>query len=396
MAFLDADDLRLLTENVDRFTSNFVNDTRTNEGEAWKDAAALGWLGVNVGFDHGGIEGGAVALAAVMRGIGRALLGLPYVSTAIIGAGLIERTGNAAQKADLLPRLIDGDLMIALADREPNGGHDRHWIQTTATLTPGGYRLNGAKEFVLDAPLADRFIVTAKMDGGGDGIVLFIVDPAMPGIESTVYRAIDGRPVADLRFKDAVVDSSALLQGAAEPALDAVYALATLSICAEACGIAAALNAHTLEYLKTRRQFGVTLGSFQVLQHRMADMYVDEQQMAAITARAIEQFDAGAEDAVRWISAAKFISATAGRRIAEASIQLHGGMGLTDELIIGHYLKRILMIATQFGDGNWHLDQLDAGRSENPAFDMQATHLVGWTGESTASTQGANAVHSYG
>lgn len=360
MAFLDSEDIRLLSESVDRFVQDSASRPGVDDARAWADIAALGWTGIDIASDHGGVGGGAAAVAAVMRGIGRGLLRLPYLSTAVLAAGLIEHAGSPAQKAGLLPRLIEGDLIVALADREAGGGHERHWVQTTAARTDDGYRLHGHKQFVLDAPLADRLIVTARAEEPDGEIGLFLLDPSSAGIEHSVYRAVDGRSVADIRFDNIMVDAVARLPGLAVPALDAVYAAATLATCAEACGIATALNTLTLDYLKTRRQFGAPLGNFQVLQHRMVDMVIDEQQMNAITDRAIALFDAGAEDAGRWISAAKVMAGTAGRRIAEASIQLHGGMGMTEELIVGRYLKRTLMIATLFGDDGWHLDQLDA------------------------------------
>lgn len=360
MALLDSDDLKLLTESVDRFVQDSLDNVRPDDVQTWKDVAALGWIGIDIDPDHGGMGGGASAVAAVMRGIGRGLLRLPYVSTSVMGAGLIERAGSSAHKTDLLAQLINGDLIIPLADRESGCGYQRQWVHTSATQASDGYRLKGHKQFVLDAPLADYLLVTARLEKPSEELGLFLLDPVSTGVETTTYRSIDGRLVADIDINNVWVASDARLPGDAAPAIVAVYELATLAVCAEACGIASALNELTLDYLKTRRQFGATLGSFQVLQHRMVDMSIDEQQMSAISKRATELFDSNAPGADRWISAAKAVVSKAGRRIAEESIQLHGGMGLSEELIVGRYLKRMLAIATLFGDENWHLDQIDS------------------------------------
>jgi alkylation response protein AidB-like acyl-CoA dehydrogenase len=363
MATFDSDDIRLLADSVAGFLRERPMGDSDADAErqdrAWRDMAALGWLGVIAAETDGGFDGGAVALAAIARGLGEGLLTAPFLSTAVFGAGLLGRAGSPEHKATLLPRVLAGDLVVAFADREPGGGHERSWVRTLARESAAGLRLSGRKQFVVDAPLAEAFIVTAKGSRGGD-LGLFVVSCDTPGVRQSAYRTVDGRWAADLEFDDVGLDAGARLPGPALEAIEAVYALATLAACAEACGAASALNAHTLAHLKTRSQFGALLGGFQALQHRMADMWIDEHEMMALTTRASALHDAGLDGAGAWVAAAKATAARCGRRIAEAAVQLHGGMGMAEELPIGRYLRRILLLSTLFGDEAWQLDQLDA------------------------------------
>lgn len=314
----------------------------------------LGWYGLLVDPDHGGFGGSARAMFTVMEAMGRSLVRAPYLSSAVMAASLLERDPGDAAQATLM-RVMEGRDIATLADREPGDGHALRRTRTLATRTAGGFRLDGRKTFVLDAPDATHFLVTAQLD---DGTALFLVPAASAGLGVLGCRALDGRAVGDLVLQDVPVPESHQLAGITASDLARTYDLATLAVCAEACGIVAAVNAKTLEYLKTRRQFGTAIGNFQALQHRMSDMYVDEQLLRAVTLAAADQWDAGTAITPIWISAAKAHVSRLGRILGESAVQLHGGIGVTEEYIVGHYLKRLLVIANLFGDERTHLDRI--------------------------------------
>lgn len=357
MPSLHAEDIQMLADSVDRYVDQ-ATDSAQDSAAQWRDFSELGWLRLVISNENGGLDGGAAGLAALMRGVGRGLIAAPLVSSAVLGATILAEAGNAAQMA-LLEAVLSGEATIALADREARGGHARGWAETRAARVDGGYRFVGTKVFVADYSLATQIIVSARIEGE-DRVTLFLVDRDGAALDPISYTALDGRETADIHFNGAFVPETGRLPGDAQAALDAAYEIATIAVCAEAAGITAALNAMTLDYLKTRRQFGVPIGSFQVLQHRMVDMTVDEYELTAVLERAIALHDAEDPDAARWISAAKVLVGKAGRRVAEAALQLHGGMGMTDELRVGHYLKRLLVIGSQFGDADWHMDRIVA------------------------------------
>jgi len=326
---------------------------------AWEQLAQLGLLALPQPEALGGLGGNGVDTMLVMELIGKGLLLEPYLSTAIIGAGLLA-AGSAEHQA-LLESVASGSLMLALAHYEPGGRYQEHRVATTANASGEGYRLSGYKQVVLDAPSADRFLITARSSGKVDdreGISLFLVDAKAQGLELRPYVTQDGRRAADLQLKDVAVSSKDLIGsvGGGMPLVQQALDRANAALCAEAVGIMSALNQHTLEYLKQRKQFGVPIGKFQALQHRMADMVIATEQarsMATVAAVAADSNDA-TERSLK-ISAAKAYVCQQARIVGQQAVQLHGGMGVVDELIVSHYFKRLTMIALTYGDADHHL-----------------------------------------
>jgi alkylation response protein AidB-like acyl-CoA dehydrogenase len=279
---------------------------------------------------------------------------------------IIKQAGSADQRNRLIEALVQGRAVMTVAHAEAAEGLSPSRISATARREEGGYVLTGRKDFILQGALADTLIVSALLDGEP---ALFLVDPAAENLIRMTYDAIDGRSCDSFVLDGVRIPDSDRLPGPARIALDRAFALAALATCAEAAGIAAAVNAATLEYIKTREQFAVPIGSFQVLQHRMVDMFVAEQEMDAIARRAARLFDGASPDAARWISAAKATLDRAGRLIVHQALQLHGGMGMTRELAVGDYLKRMLLLASLYGDARWHLLRLEPGSRETASGD---------------------------
>lgn len=319
----------------------------------WRDYAELGWLALPVAEAHGGMGGGAVELGVLLEASGRALLLEPLLSTLGIGARLVEAAGSDAQKQALLPSIVSGDTTLAFAHAEPRSGHERLLVGTTAE---GGEeaRLTGEKRFVLHAAEADRLIVSARAADGTLG--LYLVRPNAPGLHMHAYRSIDGRGVADLLLDGVPADR--LGSADAGAMLDRVLDLATTALCAESMAIVAELNAATVPYARTRRQFGQAIGEFQVVQHRLVDMMTAEQEGWAITRCAQRALDDDAPESWRIVSAAKARVDHVARFVGEQAIQLHGGIGMSEELMVGHHVKRLMLNATLLGDWQWHLARL--------------------------------------
>ena len=323
--------------------------------EAWKTFADFGILALPFHEDFGGLNGTAVDTMLVMEMLGRGLALEPYVSTVVLCGGLIRDAGSAAQKEALLPAIAGGELMLALAHHEPGGRYEIDRVATTATPTGSGWQLDGAKAVVLGAPSADKLIVSAR---DGKGLSLFLVDPKAPGVSMRAYPTQDGARAADIRLAKVAVGADALIgtAGNALPVIERALDYANAALCAEAVGIMSALNEVTLEYLKTRKQFGVPIGNFQALQHRMADMVIATEQarsMATLAAVRVDSADAG--ERCRAVAAAKAYVSQSARLVGQQAVQLHGGMGVVDELNVSHYFKRLTMIGLTFGDADYHL-----------------------------------------
>ena len=323
--------------------------------EAWKTFADFGILALPFHEDFGGLNGTAVDTMLVMEMLGRGLALEPYVSTVVLCGGLIRDAGSAAQKEALLPAIAGGELMLALAHHEPGGRYEIDRVATTATPTGSGWQLDGAKAVVLGAPSADKLIVSAR---DGKGVSLFLVDPKAPGVSMRAYPTQDGARAADIRLAKVAVGADALIgtAGNALPVIERALDYANAALCAEAVGVMSALNEVTLEYLKTRKQFGVPIGNFQALQHRMADMVIATEQarsMATLAAVRVDSADAG--ERCRAVAAAKAYVSQSARLVGQQAVQLHGGMGVVDELNVSHYFKRLTMIGLTFGDADYHL-----------------------------------------
>jgi len=329
--------------------------------KVWRAFARdLGILGALAPADLGGSAGGPVEMMIIMEELGRALVVEPFLSTAVIATGLLARSGAPADAA-LLRGIVGGDVVTGFAFAEPHARYDWRDLATTARRNGSGYVLNGKKAMVFGAPWASHLIVTARTAGAQrdhGGISVFVVEAGANGLERRDYATIDGRRASDLTFENVSLPADALIgaEDEAAPLLEHAIDEATVGLCAESVGLMRAMHERTVDYTKERRQFGQPLGAFQVLRHRMVDMYMQLEQAVSITyLAAIRLQEADPTQRGRAASAAKAQVGAAARFVGQSAIQLHGGMGLTDELSVGSYFKRAMVIETQFGDTDHHL-----------------------------------------
>jgi hypothetical protein len=299
-----------------------------------------------------------------MEEFGKALVVEPFVPTVVIGGGLVSRAGTDAQKQEWLGRIAGGDAIVAFAFAEPHGRYNLADLTTTAKKSGGGYVLSGQKVVVLGGPWADALIVTARTSGGqrdAKGVSIFIVDKKAKGIAARDYPTVDGQQASEISFENVEVPASALIGLADEglPLVEQAVDEAMAAHCAEACGAMKVLVDATVEYSKTRKQFGVPLAKFQVLQHRMVDMFMNHEQSVSIALMATLKLGDAAERA-KAVAAAKVHIGRAGRFVGQQAVQIHGGMGMTDELNVGHYFKRVTMIDTLYGNIDHHLKRYAA------------------------------------
>jgi alkylation response protein AidB-like acyl-CoA dehydrogenase len=323
----------------------------------WRQFAELGLLSAPFPEAAGGLGGGALAAMIVMEEFGRRLVVEPYFETVILAGGLLEDAGSAQQRDRHLLAIMSGEAIWSLALFESKSRYDMNAVTTTAVPKDGGYLLRGRKAVAVGAPWADKLIVSARTSGGSDGISLFIVDRNSANLHLQSFKTIDGRRAADVAL-DGVRAESADIVGREGRALEIMERMRNRAIaaqCAEALGAMNELNSATIDYCKTRKQFGVPLGSFQVLQHRMVDMFVALQEAIAITYLLNATLAEEGPSCSRLAAATKARVGEAARFVGEQAIQLHGGMGMTDELNVGHYFKRLLAINIQFGDAAYHL-----------------------------------------
>lgn len=376
MDFTFTDEQRLLKESAERFLEKeypFAARRRSTENapgfsrETWKAFAELGWLGIEIPEDLGGLGGSGVDTSVLMEAFGGALVVEPYLATCVLGAGVVRLAGSSAQKQALLPRLAAGEALLAFAFAEPGSRYELARAATRADRNHAGFLLEGRKAVVFDAADADAIVVTARTAGGvadRNGITLFLVESGAKGFSRRDYATVDGRRASDITLDRVAVGSGAVIGDvdAGLPVVELVIDGGIAAVCAEAAGIMAALNKQTLDYLKTRRQFGRPLAEFQVLQHRMVDMFAAcelSKSMAYMAAVRAGDDDAGTR--AKAVSAAKVQIGKAGRFVGQQAVQLHGGMGMTDELPVGHYFKRLTMIDTLFGGVDFHLRRFAAG-----------------------------------
>lgn len=365
----------LLKDSVDRFVlDNYGADDRlklsqTDLGfsrENWKQMAELGWLGMAFSEDVGGFGGGAVEVMIMMESMGRGLVLEPFVSTVLLGGTLVAEAGNADQIESIIPSLIEGQTMLAFAYAEAQSRFNLNDVETSASKSGDGYVLNGAKAVVYHGGTADKLIVSARTSGNSrdaDGISLFIVDCDAAGVDIRSYATVDGQRAADVRLENVTVPAEKLLgaEGNASPLIEKVVDRAIGALCAEAVGAMAAANDITNEYLKNRKQFGVPIGKFQVLQHRMVDMYMEAEQSKSMSDMVAMKLDLDYEDETRKaVSAAKAQIGKSAKFVGQQSVQLHGGMGMTDEYSIGHYFKRLTTIEMLFGNTDYHLNRFSS------------------------------------
>ncbi|MCY1201494.1 Caffeyl-CoA reductase-Etf complex subunit CarC [compost metagenome] len=334
----------------------------------WQGLASdLGLLGAALPESQGGLGLGLAAHLALMPTLGGALAAEPYLSTLVIGAGLLQRHPGAQADA-LLARVVAGQAVLAFAHDEPHSRHARDDVRTTLVREADGrLRLDGRKAVVQAAPWASHLIVTARSD---KGLSLLVVPKDAPGVQLRAYRTRDGGRAADIAFDAVRLNADALLgeEGAALPQIEQALDEATLAVCAESIGILRRLMRDTLDYVRQRKQFGVPISSFQVLQHRLADMHMALEQADALTASVGEALAAGADAAsrARAVSSAKVAVAKACRAVGQGAVQLHGGMGMTEELAVGHYVRRATLIEGQFGPPAWHLRRVAQLQQQQP------------------------------
>jgi alkylation response protein AidB-like acyl-CoA dehydrogenase len=363
-----SDEQRLLRESADRFvgTTYTADHRRKTAAEpngfsaaTWKQFADLGWLALPIAEEHGGLGGGATEIGILMEAFGRGLVSEPYLSTVVIGAGLIAACGSEAQKAALLPKVAEGALYLAFAHAERAARFDLAKVQTTATKTPDGFRLNGRKIAVLDGQAAGQIIVSARLvsaNGSSGKLALFLVPAGTAGMKVHDYQRLGGGRACSLDLRDVQLPADALLGDGSDalPAIEAVVDRAMAALGAEAVGIMQILLDTTLEYTKIRKQFGRPLSANQVIRHRLADMAMQCDEARSMALRAALMADAEPVARGRAASGAKAKIGRCARFVAEQSIQLHGGMGVTEELDIGLYFKRLLAFDTLFGGADHH------------------------------------------
>lgn len=330
----------------------------------WQTFAELGWLSVPFAEEHGGFGGSLVDTMVMMEEFGKGLVLEPYLATVLLFGGLLQRGGTVEQQAELIPRIIEGGCLGAFAYLERQSRYELTDIKTTASAQGDSFVLNGEKVVVFNGASADQLIVSARTRGeqsDSDGITLLLVPADAAGIERSSYRLMDGQLVANIVFKDVVVPVANIVgeQHAGLELMDAVVTAANIALAAEALGIMGQLNAKTLEYTKTRKQFGVAIGSFQALQHRMVDTFMAYEQTKSLLYRTVCELDGGGEDVAACVHALKVLVDRNAKKIFGEAIQLHGGMGLTDEMDIGHYAKRLMMINSTFGNGDYHQAQFN-------------------------------------
>jgi alkylation response protein AidB-like acyl-CoA dehydrogenase len=338
-----------------------VGTTLGFSAEAWAQYAELGLLALPFPEEYGGLGGNAVDIMLVMELIGRGLLLEPFLSSIVMCGGLIRDAGTLPLKANMLPRIGAGELKAALACYEAAGRYDLSHVACTAVRSGDGWRLSGRKTVVLDAPSADYFLVSARSGGqarAAHGVSLFLVGREAAGLALLPYRTQSGGRAADVGLNEVALESTALIGAAGEglAIVERAVDKGIAALCAEAVGIIAALNEATLNYLKTRKQFGVPIGKFQALQHRMADMFIAAEQARSMAVNAAVYADSeNASERRRAVSGAKAYIGQAARLVGQQAVQMHGAMGVVDDLIVSHYFKRLTMIDLSMGDADFHL-----------------------------------------
>lgn len=353
---IDFETAAMLGESAERYTEDrygflvrhkILAQSEGYSKAAWNDYADLGWLALRLPEDAGGLDADVFAVAALMQAVGARLLMEPILASAILGTDLLRRLGNAEQCAELLPRLADGSLKLAFAHAAPGSN------APLAQVRDG--RIRGGYDGILHGDIADLLLLTARDDAAGGARQVYLVDPAAAGVTITRYRMVDDRGAANIRLDQAFAQR---LDGQPADGADAAIAdahdLATVAQCAETLGIVRKLVSATIDYLKIRKQFGKPIGTNQVLQHRAVDMLFLQQEIAAMTLCAQHAMALPAAQRARQISGAKAYIVNAARKVANEAVQMHGGVGLTEELDVSHYFRRLMVNAALFGNREMH------------------------------------------
>jgi pimeloyl-CoA dehydrogenase small subunit len=368
MDFSLSEEQQLLKDSVDRFVrEEYEFDKRraliaSDDGysdDNWAKMAELGWLGASLPEEYGGYGGGPVETMVVMEAFGRGLVVEPYFATVVMGGNFLIRSGDETLKQNLLPKLAEGKLKMAFAYAEKQSRYDLHEVEFKAEKKGDDFVLNGEKGVVFHAASADKIVVSARTSGGSrdeKGITVFLVDAGVDGLSRRDYPTVDGLRASELAFSNVTAEAVLGEVDNGLPLIEMVVQHGIAAISAEAMGCMDVLLDTTNEYLKTREQFGQPIGKFQVLQHRMADMFIkceEARSMCYLATMRLDETDA--LERAKTTAATKVQVGESARFVGQQSVQLHGGMGMTDELSVGHYFKRLTMIDTMFGDYNYHL-----------------------------------------
>ena len=328
--------------------------------EMWAQFAELGLLGASFTEAEGGFGSGPIEAMIISEEFGKGLVIEPYLQTVVIGGNFLRHGGTDAHKEEHIAGIIGGETRFAFAYSEPKSRFDLNDVSTTAKKDGAGYVLNGHKAVVLGAPFATHLLVTARTSGGqrdAKGISVFIVPKGAKGLTTRDYPTVDGLRASEVHFENVAVGADALV-GAADnglPLVEKVIDNAIAALCAEAVGCFKVLNEATISYAKQRKQFGQPIANFQVLQHRMVDMFMAAEQATSMTYMLTLKLDEADKARKMAASAAKVQVGKAGKLVSQDAVQIHGGMGMTDELNVGHFFKRVTMIESQFGNTDWHL-----------------------------------------
>ena len=357
----------MIQDSVARFVQDTYAFDQRNETVAlqhgfsadnWQQFAELGWLSIPFAEEYGGFGGGPVDTMVITQEFGRGLVAEPFLPTVLLFGGLLQAGASEELKSELIPQIVAGELQGAFAFAERQSRYTITDVKTRARQDGVNWVLNGEKTVVLNGAAAQKLIVLARSSGeqsDENGLSLFLVDAFAEGVNTTAYRMTDGREAANVSLDNVTADAVVGGLGEGFALMNPVLDQAMLAVAADALGAMESLNTQTLEYLKTRKQFGTHIGSFQALQHRMVDMFAACENTKSLLYRAVCALDAGDEDAQRSLLALKVMVGRAGRKIGGEGIQMHGGMGMTEELNIGHYFKRLTIIETLFGNVDFHL-----------------------------------------
>tara|TARA_B100001109_G_C18829581_1_gene458797 strand:+ start:285 stop:1418 length:1134 start_codon:yes stop_codon:yes gene_type:complete len=371
MNFELSEEQKMIQQSVERFVqenydlSNRISISSEDPGfskEYWSSMAELGWLGLAFAEEEGGFGGNQIDTLVLMEQFGKGLVLEPFLANIVLGGGAIKRSNSQQLKETIIPGLIDGSLQITLAYAEEQSRFDLNDVATSATEDGEGFILNGKKSMVLNAESADKIIVVARTSGGQteeDGISLFILDTGSEGIVMENFPTVDGLRASEISLENVKVSKEDLV-GERDKGFNILQAVANdaiLALAAEAVGAMEVLYKDTVEYTQQREQFDHALSDFQVLQHRMVDMFMEYEQCKSLLFRATMETVQDPIMAQRTIHALKHLIGKSGIFVGENAVQLHGGMGVTEELRIGHFFKRLLVIDSQFGNADFHLEK---------------------------------------
>ena len=371
MNFELSEEQKMIQQSVERFVqenydlSNRIKISSEDPGfskEYWSSMAELGWLGLAFSEEDGGFGGNQIDTLVLMEQFGKGLVLEPFLANVVLGGGSIKRGASQEIKDSIIPSLIDGSLQITLAYAEEQSRFDIEDIATAAREENDGFIINGKKSMVLNAESADKIVVVARTSGSQvdeGGISLFVVDADAEGIERENFPTVDGLRASEIIFKDVKAKSTSLIgeKDKGFSILQAVVNDAILALAAEAVGAMEVLYKDTVEYTQQREQFDHPLSDFQVLQHRMVDMFMEYEQCKSLLFRATMETVQDPSLSQRTVHALKHLIGKSGIFVGESAVQLHGGMGVTEELRIGHFFKRLLVIDSQFGNADFHLDK---------------------------------------